>query len=196
MPAGLTRFSSSARDVLSLAHREAVQLNHTRVSPGHILIGLIQDKGEAGQILAGQRANLAAVRKIVIDQTPDTEKAGPNPERIDLSETTQKLLEQAVRLVRQYQHGMIGNLHLLLALVDLDDQRTQTILGQAGLDREAIRELAQKSLSAQPPSIEFNDLLYTLEKLRHLLAPDLTPEDANRLDRIESILRDHFHFQE
>ncbi len=196
MPAGLTRFSSSARRVLSLAHEEAFRMGNIHIRPGHILIGLIQDKGEAGQILAGQGANLEAVRKIVIEQTPDSEKSGPHPGRIDLLGTTQKLLEQAVRMVRQYQHGMISSEHLLLALVDLEDQRTQTFLGQAGLDRESIRELAQQSLATQPPSTEFNDLLYTLEKFRHLLAPDLTPEDANRLDRIESILREHFHSQE
>ncbi len=201
MPAGLTRFTSSARHVLSKAHQEAVQLNHTRVGPGHILIGLIQEEGEAGKVLAGQDASLDAVRKIVIEQTPDAEKAGPHPGRIDLQDTTQKLLEQAVQLSRQYQSGVIGSVHILLALAELNDQRTQTILKRAGLDREGIRLQVRQYLAEHPipdedkdmpVAEELKDLLDTLHKLRHLPVAELTSEDDRRLNRIESILREYF----
>jgi ATP-dependent Clp protease ATP-binding subunit ClpA len=167
-------------------------MNHTRIGPGHILIGLIQDKGETGNILAGQGVNLEAVQQAVIEQTPDTEKAGPQPGQIDLLETTQRLLEQAVSLSRQFHHDVIDSGHLLLALVEQDDRRTQTILAQSGLDKDKIRERTRQYLSGYQPSRELDDLLDTLQKLRHLLSAELTPEDTQHLYRIESILQEYF----
>ncbi len=190
--AGLKPFDQAARKVLSLAHQEAVATGYSKIGPGHLLLGLIQDEGEVGKILREQGADLETARRIVAEQTPASERPGRKPGQVDLSETTQKLLERVIGLVRQEQQSVIGSEHLLLALVELDDSHTQTILAESGLDRNVIREKVLQSLVAHPLSTELDDLLGTLKKFRHLLQTELTPTDEERLDRIEAILREYF----
>jgi ATP-dependent Clp protease ATP-binding subunit ClpA len=125
--AGLTPFNPAARKVLSLAHQEAVALGHVKISPGHLLLGLIQDEGEAGNILRKQGASLEAVRQIVAKQTPASERAGRKPGQVDLSEATQNMLEQVIQLAGQEPQRAIHSEHLPLALVELDDPSTQNI---------------------------------------------------------------------
>ncbi|MGE5222140.1 MAG: Clp protease N-terminal domain-containing protein [Omnitrophica WOR_2 bacterium] len=140
MTVGMVPFNPSARRTLLLAHQEAVRSGHSRIAPGHILLGLVQDEGQAGKILQEQGADLESIREIMISQTPASEKASAKPGRIDLLDSTQRMLERVVPLASQNKQTEIGNEQLLLALVELEDQRTQNILAAAGLDRNKIRE--------------------------------------------------------
>jgi ATP-dependent Clp protease ATP-binding subunit ClpA len=69
--AGRTRFGGhipfdrAAKKVLELALREAVRLEHRHLGPEHLLLGLLQAEGAAGEILAGLGIRLDATRTAV-----------------------------------------------------------------------------------------------------------------------------------
>ena len=140
---GIYQFNQAARKTLALAHQEAVRSGHTKIGPGHILLGLIQDEGDAGKVLMEQGANLVDVRRIVANQTPASEKAGAQPGPVDLLETTQRMLELTIEVTKQKKQDYIACEHLLLSLINLEDGRTKNIMESAGLDRDKIREHIQ-----------------------------------------------------
>ncbi len=150
MAAGNIQFSPEAREALKRAHEETVAMGHNRIGPGHLLIGLAQDEGPAGQALKEQGATLEGLQKAVKKYTPAVEKASPGLGRIDLLDMTQRVLARAVVLVHQKEGTAIGCEHLLLAIVELEDERTLGILKDSGLDREEIRrKLSQDKMSGE-----------------------------------------------
>ena len=192
MTVGMVPFGQAARKALSLAHQEAVRLDHVKIGPGHILLGLIRDEGDVGKILNEQGANPNDVRRIVVSQTPASEKAGTQPGSVDLLHTTQRMLERAVEVTREKNHGSIDCEHLLLALVELEDGRTKDILAAAGLDRDTIREYINQRMHATQSLAELDELLDTLEASRRSLEAEFGTAHEERLRKIEAILREYF----
>ena len=60
-------FTPTAKKVLELSLREALQLGHNYIGTEHILLGLVREgEGVAGQILVSQGADLERTRQLVI----------------------------------------------------------------------------------------------------------------------------------
>jgi ATP-dependent Clp protease ATP-binding subunit ClpA len=68
-PGGRIRFNPRARKTLELAAREALALRHDYIGTEHILLGVIRGDGAGAQIV-NQHADLAAVRRAVLDLMP------------------------------------------------------------------------------------------------------------------------------
>jgi ATP-dependent Clp protease ATP-binding subunit ClpC len=67
-PSGQVPFTKRAKKVLELSLRESLQLGHTCIGTGHILLGLIREgDGVAAQVLVKLGADLNQVRQQVID---------------------------------------------------------------------------------------------------------------------------------
>ena len=67
-PTGSPPFTPRAKKVLELSFREALQLGHNYIGTEHILLGLVrEDEGGAAQVLVGLGADLASVRRQVLD---------------------------------------------------------------------------------------------------------------------------------
>jgi ATP-dependent Clp protease ATP-binding subunit ClpC len=66
-PAGHIPFTPRAKKVLELALREALQMRHTYIGTGHILLGLIRERdGVAAQVLEQLGADIQRVRDAVL----------------------------------------------------------------------------------------------------------------------------------
>ena len=105
-----------------------------------MLLALTQDNGLAGKVLAELGATPDKLRQIVVEATPEADKIASPTKELELDDATKKLVENAVRMAINGEDQYIGTQHLLLALIALQDPRTQSILESAGLDPEAIRQ--------------------------------------------------------
>jgi ATP-dependent Clp protease ATP-binding subunit ClpC len=105
-----------------------------------MLLALTEDNGIAGKALAESGASLDKLRQVVVEATPQAAKAASPAKELELDDATKKLVENAVRMAINGEDQHIGTQHLLLALIALQDPRTQAILESAGLDPEAIRQ--------------------------------------------------------
>ena len=190
MSAGLQRFSQAARKTLALAHAEAIKSGQSKITDMHLFIALIRDEGSAGKVLAEQGANLEGIRSLVDQITPASEKTAGEPGRIDLDDSTKRVLEQAVEIGRQNKSGTIGSEHLLSALVKYGSSRVNRVLEASGLDRARIRESLDPVLAASRVQSELSDLLDMLEACRRLFQGEVTHQQ--RLNRIEEIVREYF----
>jgi Clp amino terminal domain, pathogenicity island component len=65
-PAGHLPFSADSRRLLALTLREALRLGHNYVGTEHILLGLLNDEGELGVVLAGAGVTHARTEELVL----------------------------------------------------------------------------------------------------------------------------------
>src|SRR5512144_96244 len=151
--AGMERFTQRARRVLSLAHQEAERARQGLIGTEHLLIGLIEEEGGvAGRVLREMGLEVERVREMVMRLTIASE--GRNlPEKIELSNETQQVLEDAIDEARRLGHHYIGTEHLLLGLVRSEGTAVEVLrrLGVTPEDvRRQTRRMLQESSSASP----------------------------------------------
>lgn len=192
MGVGISQFTEPARQVLALAHREAVMSGHQEISQEHILLALIQDIGPTGKLLREEGANIETVRQIVNKLSSLTKKKKAKGGNITLDESTKRVLEKAVEIARIHGQNFITPEHLLLAVVMQPETRINDIFKESGLNQDRIRAttelLIQKSMGVQ----ELAGLLETLKICSDLLSSDANSIHQAHLRRIEQILGEYF----
>jgi hypothetical protein len=144
--ATLTNFTPRARDVLSIAQDRAQRLGRGRVTNEHIVLGLLaQSDSLAGKAIVALGASLDDVRAAIVEGLPER-KATKEPVRF--SGPAKKTLQLALRTALQLGHNYIGTEHILLGLLQLDDDAATDILAEFGITYDTAlawltRELAR-----------------------------------------------------
>ena len=113
-------FNRNARRVMSLAHEEALRLNHTYVGTEHLLLGLVRvEKGSAVQILR----KLGVEPKHVIGAVERRVGRGERPPsgKPKLAPRVRRVIEHAFTQAQSLNHSRIRVAHLLLGLIFEDD---------------------------------------------------------------------------
>ena len=153
--AGMERFTQRARRVLSLAHQEAERARQNLIGTEHLLVGLIEEEGGvAGRVLREMGLDVERVREMVMRLTVASEGRFV-PDKIELSNETQQVLEDAIDEARRLGHHYIGTEHLLLGLVRADGTAVEVLrrLGVTPEDvRRQTRRMLQESSSASASS--------------------------------------------
>jgi ATP-dependent Clp protease ATP-binding subunit ClpC len=153
--AGMERFTQRARRVLSLAHQEAERARQNLIGTEHLLVGLIEEEGGvAGRVLREMGLDVDRVREMVMRLTVAGEGRFV-PDKIELSNETQQVLEDAIDEARRLGHHYIGTEHLLLGLVRADGTAVEVLrrLGVTPEDvRRQTRRMLQESSSASASS--------------------------------------------
>lgn len=140
------RFTDRARRVVVLAQEEARLLNHNYIGTEHILLGLIHEgEGVAAKALESLSISLEAVRSQVEDIIG---QGGSSPSgHIPFTPRAKKVLELSLREALQLGHNYIGTEHILLALLEIEDN--DGILSSLGLERSEIEEFIDSALHDQ-----------------------------------------------
>ncbi len=147
--AGLERFTQSARQVLSLAHREAENFHHEQIRSEHILLALIvETNGVAGRVLRELGVELERTREMVLRLTG---MGTQSEERIDLSPDTQKIISLSLEEARKMNSRFISTEHLLLAIINSGHGVCERVLVKMGVTieqvrRQITREINQKQI--------------------------------------------------
>ncbi len=122
-------FAEAARTVIQIANREAMRYGRDHIGTEHLLLGLAEDQGVAGQVLRATGADASSIRdeieKLVQSRAP-TESSLQSPR---LAGVVGYAMEEARRLY----HTSVGADHLLLGLLLDPGCRASEILGRLGL---------------------------------------------------------------
>ncbi|MGA9399061.1 MAG: ATP-dependent Clp protease ATP-binding subunit [Anaerolineaceae bacterium] len=141
---GIERFTQRARHVLSLAHQEAERLQQAQIDTEHILLGLMMEEdGVAGRVLKELGIELDRLLEMVERLTIRTETRVP---KLELSQDTQRALENAIDEARRLGHHYIGTEHLLLGLARLTSSKAGEVLQRLGINPEQIRRQTRRIL--------------------------------------------------
>ncbi len=144
-------FSTNARRVMSLAHEEAVRLNHAYVGTEHFLLGLVRvEKGTAVQVLR----KLGVEPKQVIRAVEHKVGRGERPPsgKPKLAPRVRTVLEHAFTQAKGLNHPKIRVAHLLLGLISETDSVAVRVLVDLGIKIEDLKSQIQSILAQTPAS--------------------------------------------
>ena len=117
--AGFGRFTPRARNVVVVAQNKTRQAGNDEINPDHLLLALFEDPdGLAVKLLAGQGIDAGAVEKAVTLPPP---AGGDLPALIPFNAAAKKVLELTFRQALRLGHNYIGTEHIVLALLEAQD---------------------------------------------------------------------------
>jgi ATP-dependent Clp protease ATP-binding subunit ClpC len=175
-PSGHIPFTPSAKKVLELSLREALQLGHNYIGTEHILLGLIREgEGVAAQVLVKLGADLSRVRQQVIQLLSGyagkegAPAGGPSGEA---TPTGSLVLDQFGRNLTQLAREkkldpVIGREREIERVMQVLSRRTKNnpvLIGEPGVGKTAIVEgLSQQIVANTVPDTLKGKQLYTLD---------------------------------
>lgn len=138
------RFTEHARHVMSLANQEAQRFGHEYIGTEHILWALAKEvQGVAAAVLEHFGVDLKPLRKEVetlLDARPHCETV----EKLSPSTQAQEVIAHAVEEARSLDHNYIGTEHLLLGMMRNSEMTSAQVLGNLGLNMDAVRGQIQQ----------------------------------------------------
>jgi len=155
------RFTSRSKQVVKLAKREALKLNHSYLGTEHLLLGLMKlGQGIAVNVLRNvniEYDTLLAEVELVVGYGPEIQVYGDPA----LSGKCKKVFELANEEALALNHNYVGTEHLLLAIIRLQDGVAAQILENLGVNlkdirKEILKELETFNLQVPPVSLGAN----------------------------------------
>ena len=131
--AGFGRFTPRARNVVVVAQNKAHGAGNNEIAPAHLLLALFAEpEGLAVKLLAAQNVDADAVGKLVT--LPP--RADEVPALIPFNGPAKKALELTFREALRLGHNYIGTEHMLLALLEAEDDDGP--LHTLGVDKDRV----------------------------------------------------------
>ena len=154
----LERFTNRAKVVVLKAENEARNLGHPEVTSVHLVLGLLAEwEGLAGRAIEAAGAGKDAVATAADAALPAAGE--PNVYHVPFSAGLKKVHELIVREALRLGHNYVGTEHILLGLLEAQDEpgtRVLTGLGvsKAGVERWtlSILEDLARTRAARSPS--------------------------------------------
>ena len=134
------RFTEPARRVLFFARYEATELGSTSIDVSHLLLGIIREsEGLAVQLIAASRLSSESIRKEIEARTVCVEKI-PTDVEVAFSAEAKRVLTFAAEEADSLKHDDIGTEHLLLGILREANSLAATVLHNAGMRLNAVRD--------------------------------------------------------
>jgi ATP-dependent Clp protease ATP-binding subunit ClpA len=178
------RFTNQSRRVVVLAQEEARMLNHNYIGTEHLLLGLLHEgSGAAARALTAMDVTLPAARDqvVAIIGRGQAEPAG----HIPFTPPAKKSLELSLREALQLGDRYIGTGHLLLGLIQQEDNVALKMLDKLGADRNDLRARVTQELRDHP---EEGGDVPAAERERRQVRVHLRDEVQDLLDTIDARL--------
>jgi hypothetical protein len=142
---GFTRFTLRARNTVMAAQNEARAAGHDQIGPGHLVLGLLTEPGGlAAAAIVAQGVSLDDVRQAVTGALPPP--AAEVPAVIPFDAQARKALELTFREALRKGHSYIGTEHILLAVLELEDDGGA--LAGLGIDKAAVAAYVTAALGS------------------------------------------------
>jgi ATP-dependent Clp protease ATP-binding subunit ClpB len=145
------KLTLKTQDAIARAQQLASEYGNQQIEPVHILQALLQDNdGLVSTILKKVGLNLKVVETSFeheIKKLPKVQGSGIN--QIYMSGSSQKILQQAMKVANELKDEYISTEHLLLALLKNGDDPAAKILAEMGLTEENVMKILQEVRGSQ-----------------------------------------------
>jgi ATP-dependent Clp protease ATP-binding subunit ClpC len=134
------KYTEKAKKVLFLARYEASQMGSKVIGSEHLLLGLLKEGDELVQdLVARANVNVELLRAELEARGPSGEKQ-VTPIEIPFSEEAKKVLAGAEEEAERLLHPNVGDEHILLGLLRVEESAAGRILAEKGMRLYALRE--------------------------------------------------------
>jgi len=147
----LEKLTLKAQDAIARAQQIASEYAHQQIEPVHILQALLQDsEGLVPTILKKIGLDLQVIKTSFeheIKKLPKVQGSGVS--QIFLSNTSQNMLNQAMKYAHDLKDDYISTEHLLLASLENTDDSASRIISEMGLTEENVMKILQEIRGSQ-----------------------------------------------
>jgi ATP-dependent Clp protease ATP-binding subunit ClpA len=179
MPEKIERFSKPAQQVMSFASEEAGDNDHGVVAPIHLVLGLVRERqGIGGRVL--RRLGMDETKTRQAFQNLVASMEWPQNKYIVLSPEVKKVLELAVTEARRLREDHVGTEHLLLALLQMENDPAMTLLTSLNADILKVKASVLEELEIQEDVDMPNRMQRFSQNARHAIT--LAEEEARRYE--------------
>jgi ATP-dependent Clp protease ATP-binding subunit ClpC len=134
------KFTPNAQQALTLAHSEAVRLNHNFIGTEHLLLGCLRlNQCKAAAVLLKLGLDLEKVRLKIEKSVGHGFADQQISARIPATPRVKKILHLAQLEAKELNHPRIGTEHLLLGLLRERDGVAGRVLNDLGVTYESTR---------------------------------------------------------
>ena len=180
------RYTDRARRVVIVAGQEAHEMKHDQLGTEHLLLGLLQCEGIAGEVLLDAGLSPGEVREKILTKHP--KGSHEPPVHVPFDSRARKTVELALREALQLGHNYIGTEHLLLALIREGGGIGCLILSEYSPAKD-IRQAVIKVLHGNMKSAKAEDAVTKITEDLKKVFPDPPLSIPDRLDQLEVRLR-------
>jgi hypothetical protein len=134
---GFSRFTPRAKNVVMAAHDAAHDAGSAEIVPAHLVLGLLSEPDAiAARVMTQSGLSLDSVRVAAVAALPPP--ADDRPEPVPYGAEARKTLEVTFREALRLGHNYIGTEHMLLAL--LETENDDGPLAGLGLDKPGVED--------------------------------------------------------
>jgi len=134
------KYTERAKKILFLARYEASQMGSKVIASEHLLLGLLKEGDEiTREIFRRSNVNIDLLQAELEARGPSGEKVSTTIE-IPFSEETKRVLAYAEEEAERLLHPYVGNEHLLLGLLRVEDSAAGRALHEKGMRLYSVRE--------------------------------------------------------
>lgn len=138
-------YSPGVRRLLAGAQKAAGQYKHRCVHTEYILLGLLESRNAATRLLEDQGFNPNRLKDACKRECETG--SGSMKKELRLTHRAEHILELAEEEMRRFGHERLDSRHILLGIVLEPEGTGGSVLREAGVSAEAIRDLIREELS-------------------------------------------------
>lgn len=149
-------FTERSQKVVYSAAESAKNLGHSFVGTEHILLGIIKEGGNAGEILK----EFGATSDKIEDEIVGIEgkgQLGYEPATLPLTPRTKRLIELSRTVARGLKHNFVAPEHVLLAITEDNESLAYNIIERLAIDAEKLRQRLIDSFEGASTSTASNN---------------------------------------
>ena len=140
-PVKFSRFTDRARRAVISARQEAIRRRNDRVLPEHLVLGLLHEQeGLAARTVAALGVSPEAARAALGATLPAAMPDEVTPGHVPFDSRAMKVLELTLREALALGHNYIGTEHILLGLLEEEENVGRGPLAGLGITRERARD--------------------------------------------------------
>ena len=140
-PVKFSRFTDRARRAVIAARQEAIRWRNDRVLPEHLVLGLLHEQeGLAARTVAALGVSPEAARAALGATLPAAMPDEVTPGHVPFDSRAMKVLELTLREALALGHNYIGTEHILLGLLEEEENVGGGPLAGLGITKERARD--------------------------------------------------------
>ena len=165
------KFSPDMTNVLSYSKEEAERLHNDKVTPIHLLLGILRHEGnQARKLLCQLAVNLEEIKKMLEQMARKHQVLNmPQTDEINLDTHATRVLRLCVLEARLMRSEMIDTQHILLAILKASDNEASEILELQNISYSDVASIAhpqsiQRNMSEEEDDEEDDDMTPTASR--------------------------------
>ena len=132
-------FTQKSLEAVKTAQSIAVENGNVQIEPEHLLYALIdQDNGLIPRLFEKMEINTDGALSVVdrfIEKIPKVSGPGREPDKVYISQATDKILAEAERQAKQYKDSYVSTEHIILAMFEKNTPALKEIFNNINLNK-------------------------------------------------------------